>query len=113
MKDIGNQCDAHFELNDIPCSPGSKVVANNGAGNGGTWACDTEPGELWDGREAAFGTSRQCFSMPQLQTGDTIITGAMQSLIHTTDWAGNSVVYNDAKTAATLPEWQCQDCPEL
>lgn len=85
MDYIGNQCKAHFELNDIPCDPGSESILG---------ACDTsENTALGDGIEIAFGQKRDCYNV-KLGTAKTIITGSVQK--------GSLPGISSA-----LPEYQC------
>ena len=68
MMDIGNDCKAVFELNDIPCAPGEASLLG---------ACDTAEGSaLADGKEVAFGVNRDCYNR-EIGTTD-ITTGSVQ-----------------------------------
>lgn len=73
MKIVGNQCDAYLELNDIPCSPGRE----NQNGNGGCQSDGGGNGNIWDGKEIAFGVKRQCYTL-KTPSGTSITTGSVQ-----------------------------------
>ena len=68
MFEIGNKCNALYELNAIPCKPGSASLLG---------LCDgTENTNLADGVEIAFGVPRSCINIKIGAT--TITTGSIQ-----------------------------------
>ena len=68
MKVIGNKCDVHFELNDIPCDPGTRQKDNGCGGEDDT--------ELVDGREVVFGNTRYCMQVKAPKDNTLITTGS-------------------------------------